>query len=167
MIDQAILQQIYDLSLSASIRENVNAFPVLESLHVLAVALVFGTILIVDLRLLGVASYRGSAAKLIVELLPYTWVAFVLAVVTGSLMFISNAVAYANNTQFLLKLVAIAIAGLNMMWFHSTAYRKIANWDADMPPPAAARFAGILSLILWTLVIFLGRWIGFTLELFF
>lgn len=167
MIDQAIFQQIYDLSLAASIRENVNAFPIIESLHVLAVALVFGTILIVDLRLLGFASYRGSAQRLVTELLPYTWVAFVLAVITGSLMFISNAVAYANNTQFLLKLVAIAIAGLNMMWFHSTAYRKIAIWDEDMPPPAAARFAGVTSLILWTGVIFLGRWIGFTLDLLF
>ena len=135
--------------------------------HVLAITLVFGTILIVDLRLLGFASYRGSAATLIAELLPYTWIAFVVAVITGGLLFISNAVAYANNTQFLLKLVAIAIAGLNMMWFHSTAYRRIADWDADMPPPAAARFAGISSLIVWTLVICLGRWIGFTLELIF
>lgn len=160
------LQKIYDLPLSAAIRENVNAFPVLESLHVLAVALVFGTILIVDLRLLGVASHRRGAERLITELLPYTWGAFVLAVITGLLMFISNAPAYAANTQFLLKLVAIAVAGLNMVWFHTAAYRRIGQWDEDMPPPRSARVAGAVSISLWIAVIFLGRWIGFTLDAF-
>lgn len=167
MIDQTIFQQAYDLPLSASIRENVNAFPVIESLHVLAVALVFGTILIVDLRLLGVASHRRGAQRLVTELLPYTWVAFVLAVITGALMFISNALSYANNIQFLLKLLAIALAGANMLWFHSTTYREIAVWDEALPPPTGARIAGITSLLLWTVTIFLGRWIGFTLEMFF
>lgn len=164
---QTMLQQIYDLPASSSIRENVNAFPILESFHVLAVAIVFGTILIVDLRLLGVAAHRREASRLIRELLPYTWGAFVLAVITGIGMFMSNALSYAANTQFLLKLVALAVAGLNMAWFHSTAYRRISEWDAALPPPAAARVAGITSLLTWTVVIFLGRWIGFTLEMVF
>ena len=161
---ETTLQQLYDLPLSNAIRENVNAFPVLESLHVLAVGLVFGTILIVDLRLLGMAAHRGSARRLTTELLPFTWAAFVLAAITGAGMFISNALSYAANTQFLLKLVALAVAGLNMAWFHGTTYRRIDQWDEDMPPPRAARMAGLASLITWTVVIFLGRWIGFTLE---
>ncbi|CDO38673.1 MULTISPECIES: DUF6644 family protein [Novosphingobium] len=161
---ETALQKINDLPLSAGIRENASAFPLLESLHVLAIAIVFGTILIVDLRLFGVASHRRSAQRLTAELLPYTWVAFVVAAITGTLMFMSNPVSYANNTQFLVKLGFIALAGLNMIWFHSTAYRRIAEWDEDMPPPTAARISGALSFILWTTVIFLGRWIGFTLE---
>jgi hypothetical protein len=164
---ETTLQQIYDLPLSASIRENVNAFPLIESLHVLAITLVFGTILIVDLRLIGVAAHRRSADELIRELLPYTWVAFVLAVVTGALMFASNAPAYAANLEFQLKLVAIAAAGINMAIFHSTAHRRIAVWDMDLSPPAAARVSGFLSLALWTVVIVLGRWIGFTLDFLF
>ena len=159
------LQQIYDLPVSASIRESVNAFPVLESLHVLALAVVFGTILIVDLRLVGVASHRREASRLIRELLPYTWVAFVVAVLTGVGMFMSNALSYAANTYFLLKMVALVVAGLNMAWFHSTAYRRISEWDEALPPPRAARFAGFTSLFTWMVVIFLGRWIGFTLEM--
>lgn len=161
---QTTLQLLYDLPISNYIRENVNAFPVIESLHVLAVALVFGTILIVDLRLLGLAAHRRGAGRLIKELLPYTWAAFMLAVITGALMFISNALSYAANTQFLLKLVALAVAGLNMAWFHSTAYRQIDRWDEDLLPPTAARVAGVFSILAWTTVIFLGRWIGFTLE---
>ena len=159
------LQQIYDLPLSASIRESVNAFPLLESLHVVGLAVVFGTILIVDLRLVGVASHRREASKLIRELLPYTWIAFVLAVLTGIGMFMSNALSYAANTYFLLKMVALMVAGLNMAWFHSTAYRRISEWDETLPPPRAARFAGFTSLLTWMVVIFLGRWIGFTLEM--
>lgn len=161
---QPVLQQIYDLPVSAAIRENVNAFPVLESIHVLAIALVFGTILIVDLRLLGVTAHRREASRLIRELLPFTWGAFALAVVTGVGMFMSNALSYAANPQFQLKIVALVVAGLNMAWFHSTAYRRISEWDEDASPPAAARFAGLTSLVTWTAVIFLGRWIGFTLE---
>lgn len=164
---ESTLQQIYDLPLSAAIRENVNAFPVLEALHVLAITLVFGTILIVDLRLIGFASHRRGANKLIAELLPYTWGAFVLAVVTGSLLFASNAPAYANNTQFLLKLAAIAFAGVNMAVFHLTAHRRIDEWDEALPPPTAVRTAGALSLLSWVAVICLGRWIGFTLDVLF
>lgn len=161
------LQQLYDLPLSNAIRENANTFPVIESLHVLAATLVFGTILIVDLRLLGVISHRRGARRLITELLPFTWGAFVLAVITGSLLFISNAVSYAANTQFLLKMVALMAAGLNMAWFHSTAYRRIDQWDEELPPPLAVRVAGVLSLVAWVTVIALARWIGFTLEMVF
>lgn len=164
MDTNSIFQSMYDWSISASIRESANAFPAIESFHVIAITLVFGTILIVDLRLLGVMSHRKSAKQLIDELLPYTWGGFAVAVVTGALLFISNAVSYVNNTEFLLKLSAIALAGLNMMWFHSTAFRKIGEWDVSLPTPNAARMAGFSSLIVWTSVIFLGRWIGFTLE---
>ena len=159
-----LLQNIYNWPISDAIRANVSAFPMIESLHVLALTIVFGTILIVDLRLIGVASHRRSARLLIVELLPYTWVAFALAVVTGGLLFTSNALSYAHNPQFLWKMAAIVAAGINMAIFHMTAYRRIVDWDDALPPPTVARVAGLSSLTLWVLVIFLGRWIGFTLE---
>ncbi len=160
------LQQLYDSSLASTIRENTSAFPWLESLHVLAITLVFGTICIVDLRLLGYASHRRGARQLIAELLPYTWVAFAGAVITGALLFTSNAVAYAANAQFQWKMIAIVAAGINMGIFHMTAHRRIVEWDDALPPPMAARLAGASSLLLWVLVIFFGRWIGFTLSIF-
>lgn len=161
-----ILQQLYDSPLAATIRENTAAFPWLESIHVLAITLVFGTICIVDLRLVGYASHRRGARKLIAELLPYTWVAFAVAAVTGALLFTSNAVAYAHNAQFQWKMIAIVLAGINMAIFHMTAHRRIVEWDDALPPPMTARIAGASSLILWTLVIVFGRWIGFTLSIF-
>lgn len=164
---EALFQKIYDLPLSGTIRENTEAFPWIESFHVLAITLVFGTIMIVDLRLLGFQSHRRGARQLINDLLPFTWGAFAVAVVTGGLLFISNAVAYVHNAQFLWKMVMIVAAGINMGIFHLTAHRRIVEWDDALPPPMAARVAGLSSLLLWTLVIFLGRWIGFTLSVFF
>lgn len=161
---ETLIQSLYDSPLATAIRENSSYFPWLESFHVLAITMVFGTICIVDLRLLGYRSHRRGARQLIVDLLPFTWAAFALAVVTGSLLFISNATAYAHNAQFQWKMVAIVAAGLNMALFHLTAYRRIVDWDDDLAPPVTARAFGALSLTLWIAVIFFGRWIGFTLS---
>jgi hypothetical protein len=156
-----MLQEIYDSSLATSIREVSVLFPALESLHVIAVTLVVGTIAVVDFRLMGVASHRRSANRLIQELLPFTWGAFALAAVTGLLLFTSKSVDYAANPAFLAKLGVLFLAGLNMAIFHLGVHRRITSWDLAASPPRAARVAGLFSLILWTAVIVLGRWIGF------
>jgi hypothetical protein len=143
-------------------RSAVKAMPIVEALHVLAVALVFGTVLVVDLRLLGFPDTRRAVTRVSDELLKLTWAAFGLAVVTGAMMFAANAVTYYNNTAFRLKLLALLAAGLNMAVFQFLTYRGVAAWDRDRPSPAAARLAALLSILIWLTVIFLGRWIGFT-----
>ena len=115
---QSILQALEDTSVAAYIRESGSFFPNLESVHVIGIALVFGTIAVVDLRLLGIASHRRSALRLIQELLPYTWVAFAACVITGLLMFASNATTYAQNSVFWWKMGLLLLAGLNMGFFH-------------------------------------------------
>ena len=159
-----LLHALHDSSLATSIRESTFLFPWIEGLHVLSITLVVGTIAIVDLRLLGYRSHRRGAKQLIQDLLPFTWVMFAIAIVTGSLMFISNAPTYWINMQFRIKLCMIVFAGLNMAVFHLTAYRKIGDWDETLPPPTLARIAGATSLFLWILTVFFGRWIGFTLT---
>jgi hypothetical protein len=79
------------------------------------------------------------------------------------LLFISNAPKYAHNTQFQLKMVLILAAAVNMAIFHLTIYRRVGEWDERASPPAGARIAGASSLGLWLTVVFLGRWVGFTL----
>ena len=158
------LERLANTALAEAIRGGATLFPWLESIHVLAIAVVVGTITIVDIRLLGYRAHRKSAGRLIVELLPYTWVAFVVAVIAGALLFSSNAVGYAHNAQFQVKMAAIVLAGINMAAFHATAYRRIAEWDETHPPPLKARLAGATSLCLWIGVIVLGRWVGFTLN---
>jgi hypothetical protein len=161
-----ILQGIEQSALANAVGGNLEGteffFPVIETLHVIAVAVVFGSIFMVDLRLLGRVERNQSAVLFIRELLPWTWTAFAGAVITGSLMFIAHATAYWDNTQFRFKFLALALAGCNMLIFHAGVYRRIEDWNFQLPAPTAARAAGLLSIVLWLAVIFLGRWVGFT-----
>ncbi len=147
---------------ATAISQGATAFPALEVVHVLAITAVVGTIAIVDLRLLGYRSHRRGVRQLVRDVLPYTWGAFAVALVAGSLLFTSSAPKYAHNSQFQLKMLLIILAAMNMAFFHLTIYRRVEEWDERLPPPLGARIAGATSLCLWIGVIFLGRWVGFT-----
>jgi hypothetical protein len=162
MTRSEFLEWVNNSAVGTAIREGATGFAWIEATHVLMITTVLGTIAIVDLRLLGYPAHRRGAKQLIKDMLPFTWVAFVLAVVTGVLLFTSNALNYWDSNPFRWKMAALVLAGLNMAAFHLTAYRRIAEWDDSLPPPIMARVAGITSLGLWILVVFLGRWIGFS-----
>jgi hypothetical protein len=157
-----IFTAIRDNPLGDAMRESAWMFPTIESIHVVALVLVAGTVSIVDLRLLGVSSRNHAITKLSTELLPWTWSAFVVAAITGGLLFTSNAVKYAENIPFRVKMVLLACAGINMLIFHFITWKSVANWDNATATPGAAKLAGALSLVFWIGVIAAGRWIGFT-----
>jgi hypothetical protein len=136
-------------------------FPIVETLHVMAFTIVVGSIAMVDLRLLGIASRNSTVSRLTKEVLPWTWSAWVTAAVCGTLLFLGKAGTYAGNLQFRLKFVCMGLAALNMLVFHLGAYRQVARWDSG-EPPVSAKMAGALSMSLWIAVVFFGRWIGFT-----
>lgn len=154
------LEALRDSAFGTWMAESAWAFPALETVHVLAIALVVGTIAQVDLRLLGLVQRQRPVRAVIAELLPYTWAAFALAVPTGLALFSARPVAYLAGWPMRLKLLALLLAGLNMLVFHLVTQRGIAAWDQGRPAPAA-RLAGALSLLLWVAVVLLGRWIGF------
>ncbi len=158
----AWLKRLEETGLAAGIRDSLYIFPVLESVHVMALSVVFGTIVIVDLRALGIASAQRPFARLSSELLRITWAAFAVAALTGTLMFMTNARVYASNTSFRIKMVLLVIAGLNMALFHLTAGRSIARWDRAPSAPGFGKVTATLSLVVWIAVIFAGRVIGFT-----
>jgi hypothetical protein len=159
-----LLQSVYDSPVGSSIRQSGVLFPWIESIHVLMATTVVGTIAIVDLRLIGFASHRRGARQLILDLLPFTWAAFAFAVITGSLLFTSNAPSYVANAPFVSKMVVLLLAGINMAIFHLTAYQRIGQWNDALPTPTGVRIAGATSLTLWIAIVFLGRWIGFTIQ---
>lgn len=156
-----VLTSLEESGLGIAISESEWLFPTIETIHVLALALVIGSIAMLDLRLLGVSSRDRGVMELADDTLPWTWGAFVVAAITGSLMFISAATRYYENVPFRVKLVLLALAGLNMAIFHLTAYRAAHSWDRRLPTPAAARVAASLSLLFWAGVVVFGRWIGF------
>lgn len=157
-----ILEWLGDTSLAGAVRENEMLFPWTESIHVLALTIVVGSIAIVDLRLLGVASRGRPVTKLMQDVLPITWIGFLAALVTGLMMFISQASNYMENFFFKAKMVLLLAAGINVLVFHTLTARSAAEWDATGTIPTGAKAAGAASLTLWTLIVVFGRWIGFS-----
>jgi len=157
-----VLQGLENTTLATAVRESTWLFPTIETLHVLCIVLVVGTIMIVDLRLINVASKGRPVSEVIREMLPWTWVAFGFAVLTGGMLFSSSATKYAKNWPFRLKMLLLLLAGINMAVFHLGTYRRIHLWDRESMIPTGARIAGLVSLIIWVCVVSFGRWIGFT-----
>jgi Family of unknown function (DUF6644) len=143
------------------IAESTWLFPIVETLHVLALTVVVGSVAMMDLRLLGIRSRDRAASDVIASSLPWAWSAFAVAFIAGSLMFSSKAVSYYNNVPFRIKAVCLAFAAFNMLVFHLFTARDMAQWDRGTPP-LAARVAAAISLTLWVIIVATGRWIGFT-----
>jgi hypothetical protein len=159
MTVESMLESIQTSALGAWMRDTLPAMQVVEATHVLAAVVVLGTVLIVDLRLLGLTDASRGFERISRETLPLTWIAFAIAAVTGLLMFTTSPEVYFANPAFRLKAVALLAAGLNMVVFQLVTARGITDTGK---PPHAARIAGLLSVLLWVGVVLLGRWIGFT-----
>ena len=149
---------------ATAIREGELLFPWIESIHVLAITLVVGTISVVDLRLLGVPAHQKGLRKLMADVLPFTWGAFLVAVVSGFLMFSSSAVKYSGEITFQVKMMLLVLAGLNMAFFHFITFRSVDLWDEMIRTPFAAKLAGGGSLVLWASVVLFGRLVGFAIA---
>ncbi|MDX1385509.1 MAG: DUF6644 family protein [Thermoanaerobaculia bacterium] len=135
-------------------------FPLLESIHVVTLTFLVGSIFMVDLRLLGVSALHYPASRVIRDLIPWTWGAFFLTLPTGFGLFMTRAAHYAGNPAFRFKFLFLLLAGLNMAVFHLRSARDIADWDEAVKPPPRARLAGAAGLLMWAGVILAGRWTG-------
>jgi hypothetical protein len=153
--------------LGISIAESLWAFPTIETLHVIALVTVLGTLLVMDLRMLGLASTAVPVRKVSEDTLKWTWMAFVLAAITGTLLWISKAHSYMINPYFLTKMGVMALAGLNMLYFHFVTYKTVDQWDTLASPPTAVKLSAVLSLVMWVVIVFCGRAIGFTLGIYY
>ena len=156
------LKSLEASGLATKIRDSVYLFPMIESTHVIGLALVFGTIAIIDLRLLGIASTQRSFQRMASDILKWTWAAFALTALTGALMFITNASVYYHNFFFRTKMLMLVLTGINMLFFELSAGRTIHGWDQAPSAPRAGKAVAVLSLALWIGVICMGRLIGFT-----
>lgn len=162
---EAFLQSLQSTAAATAIREGESFFPWIECVHVLALTIVIGSIAIVDLRLVGLTSRDRSVAQVTAATLPVTWCAFVAAVITGGLLFSSNATTYGHNFFFQAKLLLIAAAGLNMAAYHLFVGRGADTWRTPSLTPLRGRIAGAISLCLWITIAACGRWIGFTIDM--
>jgi hypothetical protein len=145
----------------AAVRQSLWLFPAIETVHLLGMTVLVWTVAAFDLRLLGWAFERTPVSELARRLLPWTWMGFGLQVVTGALLFSSEAAKMYVNPAFRMKMVLICLAGAQALIFQFAAGHRLAAWDERGAVPVAARIGGLISILLWIGVVAAGRWIGF------
>jgi len=158
------LMSVQNGPLGTYIRESDWAFPTLESIHVFFLTLVFGSIILLDLRLIGLAFTDRRVSSVTRDVMNFTWWGFAGAALSGSILFTSYAHKYATDPPTLIKFGAMGLAGINMLVYELVAHPSISRWDDAAKTPVRVRVAGWLSIALWLTVIFAGRWIGFTTQ---
>lgn len=145
--------------IGSEMQSNAYLFPTVEALHIMgSVALVASTS-IVGLRLAGLVLTDIPVSKIAKQFLPWAWLGFGVQVVTGTLLFMSEATQAYANVIFQVKMALIVLAGIIALVFHQTVYRRVKAWDLSNPP-FSAKFAGYALIVIWFAVIAAGRWLN-------
>lgn len=151
-------------ALGRAMREWLWLYPSVEIVHIAGIALLFGSIAVLDLRLLGL-SRSIPVRRLARHVLPLSAGSFALIVPSGLMMFTAHASEFIQSGVFVLKMCLLMAAGLNAALFHALVYRTADVWDAEemrnLPPPPSARVSAAVSLALWLGVIGCGRLLAY------
>ena len=148
-------------SWSEALLGSLNFWSLLEGTHLIALMLFAGTIMVVDLRLLGVTFRKTRVSVVSDAILPLTVFSFIFVVLSGLGLLFAKPLFYYHNIWFRAKMIFLAIALINIVIFHGRVQATQDSWDADEKPPRAARMAAAGSLIAWLLVITCGRFIPY------
>jgi len=151
-------------ALGQAMRQWLWLYPAVEIVHIVGIGLLFGSIVVFDLRLLGF-SRNISVKRLASHVLPWSAGSFLLIVPSGLLMFTAHATEFIDSEVFVIKMLLIMAAGVNAGLFHTITFRTADVWDSEemrkLPPPPSARLAGALSLLIWISVIACGRLLAY------
>jgi hypothetical protein len=139
--------------------EMPNAWPTIESIHFIGLTLLLGSIAAWDLRLLGLMKDVPVAA--FHRLVPFAMLGFAINAASGTLFLMTDPDQYVYNSAFHLKFLCLGLAGLNVVLFYLTMFRRVRMLGPGMQPPVLARLNGAVSLVLWVTVIVCGRMITF------
>lgn len=146
--------------LAETLRNEPLVFPLVEVAHILGFVILVGAAVMFDLRLLGLSRHL-SVAALAGHLLPWARRALAVVVPSGVLLFLPQATQLGTSPVFRLKLLLLALAGLNAGLFHRGVFRTVRDWDTQVRTPLAARATAIASLGLWAGVITCGRLLAY------
>jgi len=141
--------------LGAWIRSKTWVFPVIETIHILALTVLFAGIIVIDLRMMGLLMRRMTISRLNQELNRFVNWAIGVILVTGAALYSSEALKCFDNPAFWFKMIFLFLA----LVFHYTAYRKTAR--TEQTTTGRGWSVGVLSLLLWFAVGWGGRGIGF------
>lgn len=152
------LTTLSELALINLIRQSALAYPALSALHILGIALLLGNILLLDLRLLGVLRH-SALSELLTLFSRLAGVGLLLAITSGVLLFSVQPLQYLSNQAFLLKMLLLALALLNLLIVHfSRAWQQACTGG---PVSKGLKLTAASSLLLWLTILLAGRWIAF------
>ena len=146
---------------STGLHESLWAYPLINSTHVLTVMLFVGLLLMVDLRLLGLAFKDTPVSEFTRRLLPWSVAGFVVMCISGVLLFYAIPVRTTHSVWFRVKVVLLVVGGVNAWLFHRRVSRDRDRWDSQPKPPAGVRATAAVSLGTWASVIVMGRMIAY------
>ncbi len=142
-----------------AIRTSRWMYAALETSHYIGLSLLVGAIMLIDLRVLGVA--RKLPLRSMIGLLPFVWIGFAINVTSGTLLFIYGATNFGVNHAFWAKMTFMVFAGVNALAFQLATTRSGQDWIAtERPPPLVKGFATV-SFVLWLCVVTAGRWMAY------
>ena len=153
----AIIHWMQISDIGTGIRESIWLFPIVETTHVLALALSVGVLIWFDLRLMGWGMKHEPVSQIHKQVMPFAFVGFAIMMLTGVLLFWSEAEKCYLSGFFRLKVLFLILAGLNAGIFELGTKKSIEDWDKYPVPPPKARMAGLISILSWTAVIIAGR----------
>ena len=135
--------------------------PVSQSMHILALSVLFASVLMISLRLLGAGAGGRSVSELADMLLPWMWRALLVLFLTGALQTFIEPVRQFITPIFWLKMLLVASLAVLTLWFSRTLRAHSATWDSPATRPASAKVFAVVSIVGWSTVIVFGRFIGY------
>jgi len=146
---------------SVGLHESFYMFNWMESTHVLFLMISLGMLVMLDLRMLGWAFGSVPASKFSARMTVPMAIGFAIMVITGVILFTGIPIRYTHSVFFRFKLVLLFAAAINAFLFHREMNKSVTTWDTDKVPPKRIRVGAGVSLTLWLLIVFCGRFIAY------
>ncbi|HWW66212.1 MAG TPA: DUF6644 family protein [Sphingomonadaceae bacterium] len=159
LVDLAIW--ISNLPLSLSIGTHFWVIPIAQTLHILAIAMAFGSVLMINLRVLGLTGRSRTMAQTVRRYLPWIWWALLVLILTGITMIIGEPVRELINPVFWIKMVLVIAAIVLSLWFQAIARRNMAQWEVTHDGRLTIRLGAVGIILLWCAIMVAGRWIAY------
>ncbi len=154
-----ILIWLENTKLALLVQESLWAYPIVLSFHAIGMGFLVGTIIIIDLRLLGVAKQAPVTA--FAQLVYVAWAGFAINAVTGISLFLAGATTLFFNPAFQIKILLLMLGGLTAWAFRPLVFNVANDWPADGSTPTSAKILACASLTLWLGTIVSGRLIAY------
>ena len=156
-----LFQWLQDTAFSTWLRESNWPFPIIETVHILGLSLSVGTVMWIDLRLLGLGTSRFRVSEIVGQLEAWAIRGFGVMFVSGLLLFVAEPMKCYSTTSFRLKALMLVLTWLNVWYFHAKVYPSVAHWDEAAVLPWKPKVVGSVSLVLWFGIIVAGRWTAY------